>query len=143
VLTWSTEELLVRRPVRRGQKLMTVANVDGPWILELQVPDSEIAHVQAGRTAASSGQRVTFMLRTQPGEEYQGTVRQLATTVSEDPDPSEGAPSVLVTVDIDRQAVPNLRPGASVSARIDCGRRSIGYVWLRQLWEAIQRRVLF
>jgi multidrug efflux pump subunit AcrA (membrane-fusion protein) len=143
VLSWSTEELLVRRPVRRGQILMTVANVDGPWILELQVPDWEIAHVQAGRVEASSGQRVTFMLGTQPGVEYRGSLRQVATTVTDRSDATDQMPSVLVTADIDGQAISNLRPGASVSARIDCGRRSIGYVWLRQLWEAIEARVLF
>jgi hypothetical protein len=35
------------------------------------------------------------------------------------------------------------RPGATVVARIHCGRRALGYVWLHEVWEFIQSRVLF
>ena len=35
------------------------------------------------------------------------------------------------------------RPGASVTAKVHCGRRSIGYVWLHDLFEWFQSRVLF
>ena len=44
-ITWDVEQLLAARPVQRGQALLTVANVDGPWILELQVPDDEAGYL--------------------------------------------------------------------------------------------------
>jgi multidrug efflux pump subunit AcrA (membrane-fusion protein) len=140
VLTWRTEQLLAGRPVRKGQVLMTVANVEGPWILELHVPDDQIGHVLAGRAELRGGQSVSFILATMPGVKHRGTIREIAGTVS----PSrEEALSVLVTVDVDRDAVALLRPGTSVAARIDCGRRPIGYVWLHGVFEAIQKHLLF
>jgi hypothetical protein len=53
--------------------------------------------------------------------------------------------TVLVTLTFDRAAIrpEQLRPGATVTAKIHCGRRSLGYVWLHELWETIQSRVLF
>ena len=47
-------------------------------------------------------------------------------------------PTVLATVQFDRNQVANLRPGATVLARIHCGRRSLGYVWLHDLFEFAQ-----
>ena len=51
--------------------------------------------------------------------------------------------SVLVTVSFDREQLDGLRPGASVTAKIDCGHRSLGYVWLHELFEFVQSRILF
>src|SRR6185436_15089202 len=38
VVTWKVRDLLLKRPVARGQGLMTLANPDGPWELELYLP---------------------------------------------------------------------------------------------------------
>jgi hypothetical protein len=37
--------------------------------------------------------------------------------------------------------VASFRPGATVVARIHCGRRSLGFVWLHEFWEAIRLRL--
>ena len=50
VMTWQLHELLDQRPVRRGQLLMTIADLDGPWIVELDVADDDLGFVN--RTAA-------------------------------------------------------------------------------------------
>ena len=47
------------------------------------------------------------------------------------------------TVAVDREQMPTLRPGATATARIHCGRRPVGYVWFRGLLEWFQSRVLF
>ena len=36
-----------------------------------------------------------------------------------------------------------LKVGADVKAKIDCGRRPVGYVLFHELWEFIQSRILF
>ena len=56
-LTWNLKQLLEARPVQRGQTLLTVADLDGPWELELHLPDHRAGHVLAaarhcGRTWA-------------------------------------------------------------------------------------------
>ena len=140
VLTWDVEQLLDARPVRRGQVLMTIADLDGPWELQLRVPDDQVGHVLDARRRMNDDLKVDFFLSTQPGSVYQGIIDK--TALAAEPDEKDGA-FVLVRVRFDRGQLPRLRPGATVVARIHCGRRSIGYVWLHDLWDAIQTRVLF
>ena len=140
VLTWDVERLLGGRPVRRGQLLISMGEVDGPWILELQVPDDHIGHVLAARKETGQPQRVRFVLATDPGTAYWGQVRQFSGTVGlNDTDQRV----VSVKVDIDREQIPLLRPGATVIAKIECGRRGAAFVWLHELIEAIQTWILF
>jgi hypothetical protein len=51
--------------------------------------------------------------------------------------------TVLVTVRVDPSRLPVLRPGATVVAKIDCGRRALGFVWFHDLIEFVQTRLLF
>ena len=129
-LTWNLQELLDARPVQRGQALLTVADLDGPWELELHVPDHRAGHVLAAREALRADLDVSFALAAEPGTVYQGHIEDVA--LSTELDEADGA-TVLVTVAFDRDEVQGLRPGATVMARIHCGRRSLGYVWLHDL----------
>ena len=45
VVTWDLQNRLIHRPVQRGQVLLRVANPDGPWQLELHMPENRIGHV--------------------------------------------------------------------------------------------------
>src|SRR6185369_14750317 len=49
VITWNVRELLEARPVQRGQSLLAVADLAGPWVLEIEVPDDHISHILAAR----------------------------------------------------------------------------------------------
>jgi hypothetical protein len=52
--------------------------------------------------------------------------------------------TVLIKVRIDKQDLPEgIIPGTQISAKVYCGRRSIGYVWFHDLVAFIQSRVLF
>ena len=46
-------------------------------------------------------------------------------------------------IPIDRDEIPELVPGATVVAKVHCGRRSLGYVWLHDVIEAVQMWILF
>jgi hypothetical protein len=50
---------------------------------------------------------------------------------------------VLATVRVKREEIPELVPGAGVVARIYCGRRAIGYVWLHDLIDAVRVWLVF
>ena len=52
-------------------------------------------------------------------------------------------PGVLVTVRINRDQIPQLRPGATVLPKIHCGRKPIGYVWFHDLWDALRTQLFF
>jgi hypothetical protein len=119
---------------------MTVADVDGPWMLELRVPDRRVAHVMAAQQAMGEDLDVSFVLAAEPGVRLRGKIDRLGTRteVGETDDAF-----VLATVAVDREALPERTAGASVVANVYCGRRSVGYVWLHDLWDAIQTWVLF
>ncbi|MDA1013470.1 MAG: HlyD family efflux transporter periplasmic adaptor subunit [Planctomycetota bacterium] len=140
VLTWDVEQLLLDRPIKRGQRLVTVADLQGPWILELHVSDRDIGHVSAARLKSDNSLQVEFVLATNPDESFLGSVTSVAmnTTTNE-----EGDSTVLVTVDIDEAEIGDLRPGATVIPRIRCGRRSLGYVWFHGVWDWFKTRVMF
>jgi len=134
-LTWNLRELLEARPVQRGQTLLTVADLDGPWELELYLPDYRAGHILAARAQQGAELDVSFALTSEPGTVYRGKITDMALSTRFD---EKSEPTVLVTVGLDRKEVEGLRPGATVIAQIHCGRRSIGYVWLHDLFEAIQ-----
>ncbi|QDT94079.1 efflux RND transporter periplasmic adaptor subunit [Gimesia algae] len=140
VLTWDLQEKLLARPVQRGQRLLTVADLNGPWVLKMQVPDSEIGHVLAAQRESKEPLSVSFLLLTDPDQTYQGTIEKIAATAEPDAD---GKPVVQITVKLDHETIKGLRPGASVLPQIDCGTRSLGYVWLRRLFETVQREIFF
>ena len=141
VLTWNAEELLETRPVRRGQQLLTVASLDGPWIIEMAIADDHIRHViEAQQAANGKPLPVTFLVATDPGTTCTGTLERISLTTEAD---RENRPAVRVTVRIDPETVPGLRPGATVIPQVHCGRRAIGYVWFHDLWDAVRTRLLF
>jgi multidrug efflux pump subunit AcrA (membrane-fusion protein) len=143
VLSWNIEQSLARRPVQRGQLLMTLADLKGPWILELHVPDHHMGHVLKAQLETSGPMAVSFILATEPETTYAGRIQHISMT-SENHETH--GPSVLVTVAIDeasRQSMPELRPGATVLGRIACGRRSLGYVWFHDLIDAVHTWIWF
>lgn len=140
VLTWNPAELLQDRPVRAGQRLLTVADPAGPWVLELPVPDADIGHILAAQKRGPVELPVTFLLATETAVTHRGQVTHVAlNSGTADGQP----PSVLVTVSLDGPAPATARAGAGVIARIHCGRQSLGYVWLHDLIDAIRTQLLF
>jgi multidrug efflux pump subunit AcrA (membrane-fusion protein) len=135
VLTWDVQQLLRDRPVDRGQSLLTIGNVDGPWKLELRIPDREVAHVLAAQRNSPEPLEVTYHMATRPGVALHGTLEQVGLR-------SETAGSdesyVLATIEIDRGTVPELIPGANVKALIHCGRQPLGYVWFHDLIDSLR-----
>ncbi len=142
VLTWNAKDLLASRPVARGQTLLTVDDLSGEWVAELQVADNRIGHVLEAEERDKPELPVSFQLASGPGATFHGTVSRVALSTETD---KQNGSTVTVTVAFDRATIPaeQLRPGATVTAKIHSGRRSLGYVWLHELWETIQSRVLF
>ena len=136
VLTWDVEQTLDERPVERGQRLLTVGDPAGPWIVEIRIPDSQMGYLQGARKSAE-GQplRATFSVTTDLDHQIPAQVEAVADLVDDDP---QQGPTVLTTLSFDRAALRDLRPGATAVARIDCGQRSLGYVWFHRLIETVK-----
>lgn len=148
VVTWDARRNLESRPVKRGDSLLKVAQISGPWRLRLWVPDREIAHLKEfGSTPndnqnsdVRTGPAVTFRMISRPGESYQGTLVSIGNTVQVFDDLG---PAIPVDFLFDREQVPGLQVNATAVGRIHCGRRLWWYVWSRSLIETIQRRFWF
>lgn len=135
VQTWDVRRLLEARPVAQGQVLMTIADVDGPWVLELAIQDHHMRHVLAARRRSGTDLDVSYLLKTAPHIRYQGQLVRLGMTTTNQP---QQPPHVQAVVAVHRQQIQPLRSGAAVVARIHCGQAPIAYVWLHDLLDALR-----
>lgn len=140
VLDWEVEQVLAARPVSRGELLMKVADVDGRWVLDLELPDKRTYHVVSAQNESEEPLVVRFQLVNEPGKTYRGQLKSSASIVDLDEDSEE--PFVPLEAEIDKSEIPHLRHGLSVVGRVECGQRSVAYVWTYQLLETV-RRYLF
>ncbi|MBB76780.1 MAG: hemolysin D [Planctomycetaceae bacterium] len=155
VITWDVEGLLLGRPVQAGQVLLTVAKTGvgeagyvpeaADWELEIEMPERRIGHVLAAQ-ARDEALPVRYILASAPDREHLGKVAAKNDIQSRaDVVDREAGPSVRIRVSITKEdlAQMDLRPGMSVTAKVYCGQRAVGYVWLHEVWEWIERKVLF
>lgn len=122
-------EELPGRPVQQGQYLMHLASIEGPWELQLRIPENEVRHVIAARQSASDV-GVTFTLETSPEVERTTRLAELSETTELD---AAGSLTVPARCEIDREAIADLRLGAGVVSRIDCGTQPLAYLLTRRL----------
>jgi multidrug efflux pump subunit AcrA (membrane-fusion protein) len=139
VVTWRVRDKLMHRPVERGQTLLTVVNPSGPWELELRMPERRVGHLVRAADSLGEDLAVSFHLATHPGQEFQGHVTEIHRTADVQGDDGN---TVLVRVALEHDQLPDLRPGATANARVHCGQRPLGYVWLHEAIEAVQTRLM-
>ncbi len=140
VATFEVDQLLRFRPVRRGEVLLSVMNEAGPWRLELDVQEARIGQVLVAQQRADQAAEkltVDFLLVTQPEQSFTGTVDELATATT--PDPQDGL-MLQVHAHVDTGNLPQRRIGAEVRGRIRCGQQPLGYVLFGDVWEFLLRK---
>ena len=139
VLTWNPEEILANRPVQTGQRLLTIADTGGPWILELRVPEHHIGSILAAKSRATQPLSINFQLATNRGATYQAKVSRIAGRTEADKDEK---PMVNIHASFRSPVTAGLRPDATVFAKIDCGTHSLGYVLFHDFYETIKTWIL-
>jgi len=139
VVTWKLDELLMLRPVQIGQALMTVVDPAGDWELELHMPERRMGHL--GRAVGAADElKVFFLLASHPDQELTGRLVEIHRAAEVR---GEAGNTVLLRVAIDKEQLPELRSDTTVTARVHCGQRSIGYVVFHEVLETLQRKVMF
>lgn len=139
IVTWEADRELTGRPIRRGAKLLTIVDLDGPWQLRLETPDRAMGHVLKARAAAVEPLVIDFVLASYPEQTSQAALREIA-VVSQATADGRGS-SVLMEADFNPSSVfGTLRPNATVKASIHCGVSSLGYVWFHEVYEEFCRR---
>jgi len=143
VMTWEVRKRLKNRTVGVADQLMEIANVDGKWTLELDLPDRKVGHfMKRWNAAREDGETigVEFILAAEPGVNHVGQVKSVG-TATEVNAANEHHLKILVDIDIESIDVRQSRSG--VSAKIDCGKSSLGYAWFHPVKEFFQSKVLF
>jgi multidrug efflux pump subunit AcrA (membrane-fusion protein) len=136
ITTWDVEKTLMGRSVDPGQIMLNVADPSKEWELEINMPEDRMGHIRRAQHLLGKELTVYYILATDPGKQHVGRVKDVS--LSTDVKGEEGN-TVLVRVAIDKNellqstGLPELRPGATVKAQVNCGRCSIGYRYFHDL----------
>ena len=157
VTTWEARKNLLGRPVEIGQELISIAALDGDWVLEVEVPDDDmgpilraqdklVTAIKEGKKPAGTTLSAYFVTATDPEHRYPGFVRRVASKA----ELVETKHVVKVTVGFNDEVRKDFlahneefRPGADVRARVDCGNARLAYVLLRDVVHVFYETVLF
>ena len=137
VVNWQLRQNLLRRPVQRGQNLMTIIDPDTNWQCEIEVPERRVSHLISAMRSSEEPLVATFTLASHPGTEFAGHVLSIDNKLDVHSDIGN---AMLVRIEFDKSQVPLdlLRNGTRVTAQIHAGSRSLGYVWFHEFFETVQ-----
>lgn len=140
VMTWDVDHLLRDRPVRQGQVLVDVAKSSGPWELELHIPEDGISRLLSAQAERTEPLRVSYRLAAEPRTDRAAVLREVEHSAEVRGD--EGN-TVLAKANLESESLPLLRPGAEATAKVYCGRCSLGYAWLHDAVDFVRMKILF
>ena len=139
IATFQLEQLLLNRPVRRGEVLLEIKHDDGEWHLELDVEEKRMGHFLDAVKANNNDMDlpVEFVLATDSEEKFDGKVSKVSTRANSS---QEAGSVVMVFCEFDKTQLPRQpRIGAEVRAKINCGEKSLGYVLFGDVVEFVQK----
>ena len=134
---WDLEASLTMRPVAQGQYLFDVYSYGGSWVAELEIADKHATYLKSDGNVARS---VRFRLQSQPEKFYHATIAKIEESANLD---VEGRSVIRVKCLFTPDSPVTVAIGATVWADVDCGKRSVGFVWFRGLIEWWARQSWF
>jgi len=148
VLTWNAQERLATRPVQRGEALLSVADTSGDWQAELQVPGrhaGRLVNLTNNKPASSDADANDILIASSmaPGTWIEGKIDRISSRAEDDATGNVYLPvTVRFSDDNASNAVPFV-PGATVVARIGCGRGSLAESLFFELADAVRLWIPF
>jgi multidrug efflux pump subunit AcrA (membrane-fusion protein) len=165
ITTWEARKTLMGRPVEIGTELLQVAATDGDWVLEVEVPDDDMGpilaakskledDIKSGRKPQGTPLGAYFVTMTDPEHRYEGYVVRIAPSAETmaESEQYKNRHIVKVTVGfseairqdyLHRNQITEMRPGAEVRARVQCGKTNLAYFLLRKPIQVFYESVLF
>lgn len=141
ILTWDVVNSLMLRPVQQGDRLLEVVDMDGEWEIELFVRDRHIGYVKRAQDEIEEPLSISFFHRSDPEREFLATIKSVAMSTEVYP---EYGSAVRVVGKLDpSESMEDFRPGTTIVAKIDCGKKPLAYVLCYDLVHTIRMWFLF
>lgn len=139
VVSWDVQRDWGRRPLRRGQTVLRIDDHDGPWEVELKLPESGYGRLQERLKGESAALPVEYRLTSSPESSCVAILHTMGVRAEIG---AKGQSFVrgLASTDTQQWSV-QPRSGASVQARILCGNRSRAFVWFHEVIDFVRRRL--
>ena len=160
VLNSNFKEELTNVTVKPSDKLLWLGAKDGPWEIEMKIPQKHIGQVlQSFHGDKNKELDVDFLLRSDPSRKFHGKLRLdkiagEALSNKEDKDESEPVVLAYVRIDNDNPDLPRidagsvlppemLLSGTEVHAKICCDNHPMGYSLFYGVFEFLYEKVVF
>ena len=153
ILSTGFKEELTNRAVKPSDELLRVGVVNGPWEIELKIPQQHLGQVlQAFQDQGVDELPVDFILRSNASRKWTGKLSRSriggeALPNQENKDNPEPVVTAFVRIDDPKltEILRNFgeRSGTEVHAKIRCGTRRMGYALFYGAWEFIYEKVVF
>ena len=160
VLNSTFKEELTNVTVKPSDKLLWLGAKDGPWEIEMKIPQKHIGQVlQSFHGDKNKELDVEFLLRSDPARKFKGKLRLdkiagEALSNKEDKDESEPVVLAYVRIDNDDPDLPKidgvsvlppemLLSGTEVHAKVCCDSHPMGYSLFYGVFEFLYEKVVF
>ncbi len=141
IITWDLKRRLLGRSISRGQELLEVAQIDDQWEVDIDLPVRRLQHLQRGR-AQNEGSTlpVSLLLAADTSQRFEGEVIEMERAVGVTSDHQQIV-KLRASIDASALSIDQVRTG--VTAKIYCGQSSLGYLWMHDIGEFLQKHVWF
>ena len=154
VLNANFKRELTNREMKPSDPLLHLGAKDGPWEIELRIPQKNMAQVRdAFERLKRNELDVDFLLRTDPTRMFRGKLSKdkIAGEATTNPQETgtDAEPYFLAFVRLDPNSkdrrVPTqlLAGGAEARAKVRCGNHQLGLPMFYGVWEFICEKILF
>jgi hypothetical protein len=149
-------EKLTNQAVRPSDPILHLGDKDGPWEIELKIPQKHIGQVLRAFQKSDTPDRldVDFLLTSRSTHTYRGILYRNKISGEATPnrdDHNESAPVVIAYVSLNDPSIPedmrvpreDFINGVDVHTKVRCGNRAMGYSLFYGLWEFFYEKVVF
>ena len=124
---------------------MTIAKADpedrkSEWEIKVAVPERRMGHIRRAMNELGPDLDVSYVTAADPRTSKHGTLKRVSRMTQVK---GEEGPTVELIVDIDRADLYEPSPGTTVTAKVKCGRCSLGYSWFHEAIEWAQKHIIF
>jgi len=129
---------LENRPVRRGDALFAVAELNGPWQIQVRVADRD-THYLLSRFSHDEG-KVQIILDSLPEKTFDGKISEVGMSLESTQDRGAFLPFI---VSIDSQVELSAKIGSTAKVFFSCGSEPLWFVWSRPAVNFAKRNYWF